>query len=372
MTRKPNKVVERYARKLAPLTTDVRARQNMDVDTIRKRLQSILGDGLAIIVGSGLSAAEGIPGMSDLTRHLLQAVPQRLPPDYTAEWEAIATRLRNGAGLESALSGQKIAQETHVAITTEVALCIRAAERSVFSAVISGTRTLRFSRFAKALPPTSQPVTCITTNYDRLIELGCEAADQRVETMFVGDTLGKFDPRECGYGFCRGIRRRQGRLVLEYAPRLRVLKPHGSLDWYAVNGRPMRCSPDIEAVPLIVAPGDSKYRAGYDEPFDMHREASNREIDRATRYLIVGYGFNDDHLQTHLARNLRDGKQALVLTKVVTSSAESCVKEFPNTISVCAHTTRCGVSLIRDADGTRHEADGDYWDLGYLAKEVFI
>ena len=43
----------------------------MELDALKKRLQEHLTDGLVTIVGSGLSIAEGIPGMGELASHLL-------------------------------------------------------------------------------------------------------------------------------------------------------------------------------------------------------------------------------------------------------------------------------------------------------------
>lgn len=47
-----------------------------DNHELKRHLQDCLGDGLAIIVGSGLSCAEGIPGMSALATHLIEDVPR--------------------------------------------------------------------------------------------------------------------------------------------------------------------------------------------------------------------------------------------------------------------------------------------------------
>lgn len=49
-------------------------------------------------------------------------------------------------------------------------------------------------------------------------------------------------------------------------------------------------------------------RQGYESPFDHHRSRANQEIDRAGRFLVLGYGFNDDHLETHLSPSIKGGK----------------------------------------------------------------
>ncbi len=63
-----------------------------------------------------------------------------------------------------------------------------------------------------------------------------------------------------------------------------VLKPHGSLDWYRKETEPVRCTFPIDAPRLIITPGLNKFRGGYDQPFDAHRESANKEIDNAQRF----------------------------------------------------------------------------------------
>lgn len=351
---------------------DMDVRANVKPDAIKKQMQSILGDGLVLIVGSGLSAAEGLPGMQELATHLLNTLPGKLAPEHADVWQEVASVLATGTGLEAALTGRNLPTALVSAIANEVACLIRRAENRVYTEVLSGRRTLRFSSLVELFPPSPLGISVVTTNYDRLIELACEAVNRNVDTMFLGDSMGRFDPRESAFSFCRGVRRRQGKVFLEYAPHIRVLKPHGSLDWYSLGGRPARCSAELDATPLIVMPGETKYRTGYNEPFDAHREQSNHNIDQACRYLIIGYGFNDDHLQTHLARNLRDGKPCLVVTKSLTPATAEFIGGCPNTMAVTRHETKNGHSIFRSADGSVYDLEGDFWDLGHLVREVFV
>jgi hypothetical protein len=53
----------------------------MDLHTIKIRLQEHLSDGLVTIVGSGLSCAEGLPGMGELATYLQQQVGGTLTGD---------------------------------------------------------------------------------------------------------------------------------------------------------------------------------------------------------------------------------------------------------------------------------------------------
>ena len=170
-------------------------------------------------------------------------------------------------------------------------------------------------------PNTGIPV--ITTNYDRLIEIASEAAGLGVDTMFVGHHIGSMNERECRLSFCRDASmRKRSRVQFTYAKRVLLLKPHGSLDWFLMNDEPIRCPLPLEMSRLIITPGLNKFRSGYDRPFDRHRERANSEIDKASRFLIIGYGFNDDHLETHLSPQLRNGRPGLILTHSLSNNAE--------------------------------------------------
>lgn len=279
-----------------------------ELDTIKKRLQNHFSDGLVIIVGSGLSCAEGLPSMSDLATCLQSEIPKRsaqLNREDKKSWGEINELLKHGKDIEKALTIITPSSELHLLITETVSGYVASEEAKVVESVIKGSSELRFSRLLKHLlkPKTGIPV--ITTNYDRLIEVASESKGIGVDSLFAGSHIGRFDEEKSLMSFCCEAQLRRnpkGRSYVErrFIDRIKLFKPHGSLDWYLLDGEPVRCPYNISTTPLIIAPGLTKLRTGYDRPFDTHREKANDHIDRAARYLIIGYGFNDDHLQTHL------------------------------------------------------------------------
>ncbi|WP_271608593.1 hypothetical protein [Bradyrhizobium sp. CCBAU 21359] len=82
-----------------------------------------------------------------------------------------------------------------------------------------------------------------------------------------------------------------------------VWKVHGSLDWFQDSAGQIigvRGMPEVPAgySPLMITPGIDKYRLTHGEPFRTILGCSDAALENARAYFCVGYGFNDEHLQT--------------------------------------------------------------------------
>jgi len=343
----------------------------MDIDTIKKIIQDFFQEGTVTIVGSGLSLAEGIPGMWDLAGELQLKIPGMLSDAKDKDlWNQIDDDLSKGVGLETALHNTKPSAYVEECIRKITALYIGSADKAVFENVVRNKKTLRFSEYLQRFNIRNQGMTVITTNYDRLIEYACEDNNLAVDTLFIGKYLARFKPDQSKYSSCIGVQKRNGKgSVLQYAPKVTVLKPHGCLSWHLLNDVPysiMNCSVEDS---LIITPGLNKYKEGYSVPFDTHRARANDEIDRAQRYIIIGYGFGDDHLETHLMQQLHSGKPALILTHSLSDKAKKIVSECKNITAVC-HTNSADTKIVT-AKSKDVLSGINLWDLHEMIKEVF-
>jgi len=190
-----------------------------------------------------------------------------------------------------------------------------------------------------------------------------------VDTTAVGQYAGAFDHARSCMGSCRGITTRAKTTVLDHFPRAIVLKPHGSFDWYRVGSDARRCSLDLDAERLIITPGLNKYRVGYNAPFDKHRDLANDHIKQAGRLLIVGYGFNDDHLQTHLVKRVQDGTPTLILNRSASERVKKLAQKSPCCVCLSKLPASAGVAMVTKDYEFEHRGH-DLWDLGVLAKEL--
>mgnify|MGYP001566673410 FL=1 len=340
----------------------------MDYDALVTFVQEHFTDGLALVIGSGLSAAEGIPGMPALATHLSNGAGVLTGTDARL-WNQIKVVLDADEGLEAALLKHPPSDTLEVWITQRTCELLMPKEREVMSAVLRGDRSLRLTTFlAKVLKPTNG-LPILTPNYDRLIEVACEMAGFHVDTTAVGHYAGAFDHARSCMGSCRGITTRAKSTVLDHFPRAIVLKPHGSFDWYQSGNDARRCSLDLDAERLMITPGINKYRAGYNSPFDKHRDLANDYIRQAACLLVVGYGFNDDHLQTHLVQRIQEGVPTLILNQSASAKVEKLAEESPRCVCLSKPTAWAGVAMV--TKGHRFERQGhDLWDLGVLAKEL--
>lgn len=344
----------------------------MDIDTLKRRIQEHCTDGLVVVVGSGLSVAEGIPGMWSLARHLLTALPTLLPSDSETVWAEIANDLENDIDLETALLSHEAGQELESLIMTQTASFLLEHERKVIEDVVVRGRMLRFSRLLSVLRKEPSGIPVITTNYDRLIEIAAEQAGVGIDSAFVGHRLGTFDAKRSRMSLCRDVSIvKNKRIRKEYCDHIRLLKPHGSFDWFSTNSGPIRCSLRIEGGQrLIITPGLNKYRSGYDPPFDYHIGESNRAIDKGSRFLIIGYGFNDDHLQTHITPRLKNGDPAVIITRSLSEKAKELLPECSGTVAITKTATGDGTTV--HTHNSQHEfPDIDIWDVEHLVTEVW-
>jgi len=344
----------------------------MTLDEIKRHLQEHLSDGLILIIGSGLSCAEGLPGMGELTKHLSANLSQHLSASDQKLWEEIESLL--GEGLEAALLKKATTETLEAAIVSMTGALIAEREQQVIADVFAGKRKLRLTSLIDHVLKPSSSLPIITTNYDRLVEIAVEEAGLGVDTMFIGRFFGSFNEKESRMSFCRGAVSKRAKTFLEYRKRAIVCKPHGSLDWYMRNGTPISYAGELNNnIPrLIIAPGGNKFRTGYESPFDLHRGKANNLIDQASRFLIIGYGFNDDHLETHLKPAIESGKPTHMLAHKLTPNARALSMEFPN-ITALEYGDENGV------EGTRFTFDKKQqfipglgiWDVNQFITEVF-
>ncbi len=347
----------------------------IEIDKLKKHLQRHMTDGLVTLVGSGLSSAVGLPTMSELAKHLTKEMPSHLVGNTNAEteWQKISEELATGTALETALKNVLPENELILHIVELTANFILSSEQQVIQKIFDGKEQLAFSRLIRHIIVSNEKHVVVTTNYDRLIELAAEISGYGVDTLFDGRNYGKLDKvaSRNSLNIAVVMQTRAAGVKLKSRPHIVVLKPHGSLDWYANGESPVRLSIPISAQRMMIIPGGHKYRGGYDSPFDVHRAEANAAIDKATRYLVLGYGFNDDHLETHLRQELKKGKPCVILTRDLTENTISLLECCPKIMAISQYKSAETVGTqVRYENNTYTYPNMGFWDLDNFVTEV--
>lgn len=342
----------------------------MELHSLKRTIQDFFQEDCVTIVGSGLSLAEGIPGMQGISTELQEKIPPVISNKADiALWTRIENDLTSGKGLEQALHDNPPNLPIEELIRQFTAQYIETAEAKILHDIVHNNKVLRFCDYLHRFNVRNRGMTVITTNYDRLIEYACESLGIYTDTLFVGKYFGSFAPDDSKYMFCNGMSKMGGKLRPTFAPKVTILKPHGCLSWQLIKSVPFSISTYRSSNPLIITPGVNKYKEGYNAPFDIHRNKANEAIDRAQRFIIIGYGFNDSHLETHLLQELTRNKPALIITRSLSTTAVEITRKCSNITAIC-------LSGSSDSRVINHSEDCIFsnvnlWDLRQMIKEVF-
>jgi hypothetical protein len=342
----------------------------LELSAVKRTLQDHLREGLLIVVGSGLSAAEGIPGMGALADHLKKAIPLHLVGTPDPAWTVVVTALDAGDSLEAAMSKADLLQTTVEMIVAETAQLIAAKERTVLAKVLTGERELPFTAFVNHLFKAGKKFHLITTNYDRLIEFAAEVAEIGVDSRYFGYLHATLNPKRSADAHRESYYSGRNPQFRDQ-PCLCVHKPHGSLDWFQVNRKIVRCPVDVGRVPVIITPGTDKYQKSFQFAFDDQRTAGNRAASMANRLLFIGYGFNDDHLEQYLCPNLTMTRPTVIVTQTLSDNALKAIRNSKGTevIALCA-ASNIGWTRIINQDGEELTVTEQLWNLEGFNKGV--
>ncbi|MEB7742382.1 SIR2 family protein [Escherichia coli] len=314
-----------------------------------------------IILGSGASAAFGVSGMGDLARHLLKSIDLDSSDEASkGKWQQFAEMLNSGKDLETALHEVRLPTELTEQIVRLTWELLNPQDINVFNQSIQQPdyfplSTLISSLFRSAL----REINIITTNYDRLAEYAVEQAGYHHYTGF-------------SHGFCRTLK---GIDHIKCNRTVKILKVHGSLDWFIspigdIVGYGHSKSIPVNHAPKIVTPGIEKYSATYHEPFRTIINLADGAIRSATSYLCIGFGFNDEHIQEKLVEKcVRDNACITLITQGLTDSARKFLLDgkVKNYLAIeCGRNS--SETVIYSSEAAKPIiVDGDYWSLkGYL------
>lgn len=286
-----------------------------------KMIQEYLSDSPLVVLGSGASVPYGLPTMIGLASELRE--------DAVLQNEKNSTKLfsdMDSLGLEAAIDNSLLSENAKNQIRILTWDCINKKDLVLFGDENLVDKMQSLVQLIKKIITTSpNQFTVVTTNYDRLSEYAADLYGASTVTGFEGNFLRKFD------GFSDSINNKR---IAARERVVKILKVHGSLDWFKAEDDSIISFPLQEKIPtgytpLIVPPGREKYSTTHEEPYRTIIEEADKEFKRAGSFLCIGYGFNDSHIQPKLISQIKSGgKPIVVITKKAT---DECIRLVADT-----------------------------------------
>jgi hypothetical protein len=145
----------------------------------------------------------------------------------------------------------------------------------------------------------------VTTNYDRVLEYIMSFQGIAFTDGFEGKALSIFNEN-----------------LFQEENIVNLIKVHGSLSWFDVDGeiRFLNSNPEHHQ-PQIIAPSKNKYQETYHSPYRELIQKADNVIKKASSFLVVGFGFNDEHLTPRIRTQIKKGIPIVIITKTISESA---------------------------------------------------
>lgn len=307
----------------------------MDIDEIYKTIQDYLKVPPLVIWGSGATAGFGLPGMGTLKDEIGKALPSF---DATC------------SDLEAELGKDKY--------ETDLPRIRRIIRDVVCAADINAKADLlkncdefegirRLTKFCH--DPHPKVMNVVSTNYDRILEYVWGYYGFRYTDGFEQHELSEFDENR-------------------FADKdiINLMKVHGSLDWFDVDHDIRKLTTDFGYDPVMIPPGKNKYRTTHNSPYRELMQKSDDAIKKASSFLVVGFGFNDEHITPLVSKKTKQGTPIVVVTMNVTSTTEKELEKAKKVIYLEADTdiSKSRIRIIENGTSVSDTiVNQDYWKL---------
>jgi hypothetical protein len=338
-----------------------------------------------IFFGTGMSCAlDDRFGMTALKNELVSGLSKyTLTIEQEKEWQSVVLSLGNGKDLENALNAVT-EHELLKMITTVTAIFISKLDKSYAYKIADGKQQWPAVSFLKRiygnLSESDSVLHILTPNYDMLFEYTCDFARLTYTDGFWGGVEKYRDWKSIERAMCEPQRSSYGtklKNLYKTKKHICLYKVHGSLNYFLHHNHIIRndawtWDPPEYAERIMITPGLSKYQKLQEYRKELLQSADNA-IEKESRFLFIGYGFNDIHLETYIKRKLIEQScHGLIVTRDFNTRMSSLLSEADNLWLVCK---------TEDDSGTRvyNKYYSDYfllkgkkiWDIKQFETYVF-
>ncbi len=306
-------------------------------ENIFRIVQAFLKNPPLIVWGSGATISFGLPSMRDLNEELKKKIS-----DFDIENDNLEIEL-----------GKEKYQTQMPQIKKVIWDKVNRADILVLERIISNNIDefngikLLIEKFIEAHP---KVVNIVTTNYDRILEYIMSYYNFPYTDGFNGKELSIFDETK-----------------FKDKEIVNLVKVHGSLNWFDVNGE-IRFLSSIskDITPKIIAPGKNKYQEAYSSPYRELIQKADDLIKTASSFLVVGFGFNDEHLTPKIKVKVKKGTPIVLITKTVSDSSYEELKNAERYIFFEESSRGKTKVIYKENNATEKkefELEDDLWQL---------
>jgi len=339
----------------------------MDKEAFFKLLQSWTNNIPLLILGSGASVPFKLPSMWTLGDHIKKSITFTVPQDQI-QFESFVKLFDETGDLESTLSQLQLRGHVLAEIVNKSWELVNEADLQAYENFIETSINFPLSSLIRHFLSTAgKKVSIVTTNYDRLAEYASSIARAIINTGYSQNFIGHFS---------NGIQSNNLANLKGYNGQVNIWKVHGSLDWFKNKDDesiqlPLRYSIPNGFSPLIVTPGLTKYSETHNEPYRTILTQADSEIENATGYLCIGYGFNDSHVQPKLISQIKNKKPIIVITKELTpKTKQSIINNHCKNYILMEKANSTDTRVFSSAFGEHIISDVNYWELSQYLKLI--
>ena len=265
--------------------------KNEIVESTFKMVQNFLKNPPLIVWGSGATVSFGIPSMGALNERLKKEIS-----DFDIDNDNLEIEL-----------GKEKYQDKIPEIKKVIWNEINEADKLVLERLTTNNSIdfngikLLIQKFIEVHP---QVLNIVTTNYDRVLEYTMSYYDILFTDGFYGKILSSFNEN-----------------LFQTKNVVNLIKVHGSLNWFNIDGEIRYINSCFDKyTPQIIAPGKSKYQEAYNSPYRELIQKADNAIKEASSFLVVGFGFNDEHLTPRIKTQIKKGVPLVLITRKITDS----------------------------------------------------
>ena len=320
--------------------------KNLKSEEVLKTVQKFLKNPPVIIWGSGATIPYGLPSMNDL-KQCLKSELGELPEDANLEIELSKINDTNKLNEVKKIIRDEILKKDLECLKKIIE------DRNYLKAIES-----MIKKFYEAHP---RIINIITTNYDCMLEY---ALSQKYDFSdgFTGRVLSSFNLKTF-------------QTKKEF---INLIKVHGSLNWFFDTNKQVFYLPSENnfnhlSYAMILPAKEKKYQEASEEPYRTLIKKSDNIIDTASSFLVVGFGFNDEHLTPKIDAKIKEDTPIVIITKKATNS---CKEKLKNADKYCLleehnnNETKATIKTKNDIKEKEVILQKKYWQLNHFMKDV--